>query len=73
MEAGQVTLSGDARRLARRPAGARGLPRRGGVSATGRPEREHRSAQHEGNPVSEHRGALREGRPVTVRCEPARR
>jgi hypothetical protein len=43
------------------------------VSATGRPEREHRSARHEGSPVSatgrrerEHRSAQHEGGPASA-------
>ena len=49
------------------------------VSATGRPEREHRSAQREGIPASatgrperEHRSAQREGNPASATGRPER-
>ena len=49
------------------------------VSATGRPEREHRSAQREGSPLSatgrperEHRSAQREGSPLSATGRPER-
>ena len=65
MESGEITLSGDAKSAAARSGGARRVPRRGGVSATGRPEREHRAQPQV---RSEHRGALRKSPRTSLRA-----